>query len=130
MQFLEIQQFCLATLISDNQYNLFEAKAVEITHNNRKPQDGEIPTFLVFLAPVCFMIVGVAFWVIISKILKITQNKHGTSNIDRLNQYPCRNCKFFDDNNYIKCAVKPSVVLTKQARDCPEYQSADRKNLA
>lgn len=35
--------------------------------------------------------------------------------------FSCRNCRFFSLNPYIKCAVHPSTVLTKQAIDCPDY---------
>ena len=33
----------------------------------------------------------------------------------------CRNCQFYATNPYLKCAVHPSVVLTKQARNCIDY---------
>ena len=36
-------------------------------------------------------------------------------------QSPCRKCQFFDENNYLNCAVHPSVVLTNQAVNCPDY---------
>ena len=37
-------------------------------------------------------------------------------------QVPCRNCKFFaNENQYLKCAVRPDAVLTKQAINCSDY---------
>ena len=44
-----------------------------------------------------------------------------------LEQVPCRNCRFFSLNQYLKCAVHPSVVMTKQAIDCPDYCPKDSK---
>lgn len=35
---------------------------------------------------------------------------------------PCRGCQFFKDNHYLKCAIHPSIVLTKQASNCLDYQ--------
>ncbi|MGD1873512.1 MAG: hypothetical protein ACFB02_10735 [Mastigocoleus sp.] len=46
--------------------------------------------------------------------------------VQRLNRHkqlkvPCENCKFFDPNLYLKCAVNPSIVMTKEADDCSDY---------
>ncbi|MBW4470739.1 MAG: hypothetical protein KME45_10105 [Stenomitos rutilans HA7619-LM2] len=41
---------------------------------------------------------------------------------------PCRQCRFFKDNPYLKCAIRPSDALTAQAIDCADYAShADRQ---
>ena len=34
---------------------------------------------------------------------------------------PCRNCRFFAQNQYLHCAVHPSTVLTPQAANCSDY---------
>lgn len=122
MQFLEIVKVYIYTEISVKQSTLIEDKLIAVTHNNTKNKDGDIPTAIVFLAPICFMIVGAVFLFIILQFLKITQNKKDIFNIDCMKECPCRRCKFFVDNNYIKCAVNPSIVLTKQAINCSEYQ--------
>jgi hypothetical protein len=49
--------------------------------------------------------------------------------LTRLNQVPCMNCHFFTMNPYLKCAVNPATVLTKQAIDCPDYHPRDSKSL-
>lgn len=36
-------------------------------------------------------------------------------------QSPCRKCQFFNENNFLNCAVHPSVVLTNQAVNCSDY---------
>ena len=38
-------------------------------------------------------------------------------------QIPCRKCIFFNKNEYLKCAVNPSAVFTKQALDCSDYHN-------
>ena len=58
------------------------------------------------------------FIMILLKRWKITQDKTN-SNLEKL--HPCRTCRFFANNHYVNCAVHPSIVLTKQARHCPDY---------
>ena len=41
----------------------------------------------------------------------------------RFSQVPCRKCKFLANNQYLKCAVHPSKVLTAQAVNCTDYCS-------
>ncbi|MBE9045475.1 hypothetical protein IQ255_13875 [Pleurocapsales cyanobacterium LEGE 10410] len=36
-------------------------------------------------------------------------------------QIPCKNCRFLAKNQYLKCAVHPSKVLTAQAINCSDY---------
>jgi hypothetical protein len=41
--------------------------------------------------------------------------------------FPCKNCKFYNSNNYLRCAVNPAEVLTEKAKDCRDYTSQDRR---
>ncbi len=41
-------------------------------------------------------------------------------------QTPCRNCQFYDRNPYLKCAVHPNRVFTKQAINCVDYCNKDQ----
>lgn len=34
---------------------------------------------------------------------------------------PCSKCRYFNDNAYLKCAVQPEKVMTKEAKDCQDY---------
>lgn len=38
-------------------------------------------------------------------------------------QSTCLKCQYFSKNMYLKCAVNPSIVLTKEAKDCPDFCS-------
>ena len=38
-------------------------------------------------------------------------------------QTKCTNCRFFNSNSYLKCAVHPTKVLTKEARECLDYEA-------
>ena len=35
----------------------------------------------------------------------------------------CTNCRFFDSNSYLKCAVHPTKVLKKEAPECLDYEA-------
>jgi hypothetical protein len=36
-------------------------------------------------------------------------------------QVYCKSCRFFSNNPYLKCALHPSIALTKEAKDCADY---------
>jgi hypothetical protein len=40
---------------------------------------------------------------------------------EAFHKIPCRNCRYFSHNPYLNCAIHPSLVLTDQAIDCPDY---------
>ncbi|MBE9167518.1 hypothetical protein IQ238_08295 [Pleurocapsales cyanobacterium LEGE 06147] len=42
-------------------------------------------------------------------------------------QTACYQCRFFNNNPYLKCAVNPSTVLTPEAKNCPDYQPCQQK---
>ncbi|MBE9047537.1 hypothetical protein IQ255_24565 [Pleurocapsales cyanobacterium LEGE 10410] len=73
------------------------------------------------------------FWItalsIICLILVKVLPTLGRANLP-LSQVPCQNCKFFAENNqYLKCAVRPDVVLTKQAINCSDYCNRDESGF-
>jgi hypothetical protein len=43
-----------------------------------------------------------------------------SSETDRL---PCRNCQYFNSNYHLKCAVRPTDVLTERALECRDYET-------
>jgi hypothetical protein len=51
---------------------------------------------------------------------QVNSSKHPDTN-------PCKNCRFFSDNTYFKCAVHPDTVLTKAASNCHDYCPQPRK---
>lgn len=58
------------------------------------------------------------FIFILLKRWEITLRKKSSS-IENL--HPCKTCRFFANNHYLQCAVHPSIVLSKQAINCPDY---------
>ncbi len=110
---------------------LTEVKAIETTHHDAKSRDGDIPFAAVFLAHICFIITGVIVVYIVSWFCKsledppqnTTQDKDEIVSIKPVQQHPCINCHFFNNNYYLKCAVHPSIALTKQAWNCSDRKS-------
>jgi len=54
---------------------------------------------------------------------KLAKCKLGDAYFIRASQIPCHNCRFFNNGMYLKCAVHPSNVLTKEAIACRDYYS-------
>ena len=46
--------------------------------------------------------------------------------ISSFSQSPCRKCRFFSNNPFLKCAVHPTIVLTKEANNCTDYNPRTR----
>jgi hypothetical protein len=64
---------------------------------------------------------------LLSKLLKSVQDP-ATLKLNLLHQLPCKNCKYFCNNHYLKCAVQPDIVMTEQARNCCDYCPNNGKN--
>lgn len=79
-----------------------------------------------------FIVAWVVFFLMLSKLRTVVDNKI-VFNINSLNKLPCQNCDFFCSNNYLKCAVQPSMVMTEAAKNCSDYSpknsKSSRKNL-
>ncbi|MEC4894427.1 MAG: hypothetical protein SAL07_13320 [Oscillatoria sp. PMC 1051.18] len=72
-----------------------------------------IPTAVPALVGAMCIFLGIKFNKIIQKrfgkFKKISQN------------LPCSNCKYFQNNPYLKCAVQPDLVLKQEAKNCQDY---------
>ena len=74
-----------------------------------------------------FFLWATIFSMIILALVKIlykleTSKMQGLSILPHA-QIPCRKCTFFNKNEYLKCAVNPNTVFTKQAIDCSDYHN-------
>ncbi|MBD2296277.1 hypothetical protein H6G06_23040 [Anabaena sphaerica FACHB-251] len=84
-------------------------------------QEGlNISDLAIALSPLSFVFIWAIFLFIVQKIRSRADNKIAFS-INSLHQVPCKNCKFFSNNHYLKCAVKPDTVLTEESINCSEY---------
>jgi hypothetical protein len=53
---------------------------------------------------------------------KVIRPQIKSSEMDKL---PCRNCQFFNSNYHLKCAVRPTDVLTERAIECRDYETTN-----
>ncbi|MBW4571259.1 MAG: hypothetical protein KME31_25560 [Tolypothrix carrinoi HA7290-LM1] len=74
-----------------------------------------------------FIVAWVVFFLMLSKLRTVVDNKI-VFNINSLNKLPCHNCEFFCSNNYLKCAVQPSMVMTEEAKNCSDYSPKNSKS--
>jgi hypothetical protein len=74
----------------------------------------------------CFL----AVWAIALLVFLESAVRYGREAVGKkYSQVPCRNCQFYSNNPHLRCAVHPSLALTKQAIECKDYTfSADPKS--
>ncbi|MDF5729922.1 MAG: hypothetical protein PUP92_18400, partial [Rhizonema sp. PD38] len=79
------------------------------------------------ITPICLITVcTIIFYIFRQSFLKIPGNSKVV--IYRFRQAPCINCHFFNKNQYLRCAVHPLIVSTKQALNCSDYCHKSSKN--
>ena len=79
------------------------------------PGDG-----IVFLVPVGFMVLWSIAAIFFLGLPKVVGQQESRLHY-RLHQLPCYRCRFFSHNPYLKCPVRPTTVMTKDALDCSDY---------
>lgn len=89
-----------------------------------KPEAVSVPDALMLLGPVGFIVSWTVLFLMLSKVGTVARNEIFVS-VKRLHRLPCRNCQFFTNNAYLKCAVNPTLVLTEKAFDCSDYSPKD-----
>jgi hypothetical protein len=80
---------------------------------------------LMVLGPIGFIMGWTILFLMLSKI-GIAARDEIFFTIKRFQRVPCRNCQYFSNNPYLKCAVNPGAVLTEEALQCSEYRLADK----
>ncbi len=74
--------------------------------------NSNIPHWLPFSLIVIWAAVIVWFW---------QRQRYNSGRGSDRRRVRCRNCTFFKDNPYLKCAVHPTIALTPKALDCSDY---------
>jgi hypothetical protein len=116
---------------------LFKQSSVEEKNFNQTPlsearsdepilDDVTIPNTLMHWGPIGFIMAWIVLFLMLSKIWTVKKDEIVAA-IQHSQQLRCRNCHFFSNNPYLKCALHPSIVLTEQALDCSDYRVGDRK---
>ncbi|MBE9208638.1 hypothetical protein IQ244_19265 [Nostoc sp. LEGE 06077] len=94
----------------------------EVKQETTPPQGLNIPAATLYLSPIGLLFSWIFFFLVLRKIQRFLDNKMVFS-VKSLHQVPCKNCRFYSNNHYLKCAVQPSIVLTDEAKNCSEFSS-------
>ncbi|BAY27085.1 hypothetical protein NIES2100_69060 [Calothrix sp. NIES-2100] len=105
----------------------------QVTRNDVKYESGksEQPTrtdIAISLTPLALVISCMAFFLLLRKHQTSTDHKKSFI-INSLTKVPCKNCQYYANNHYLKCAVKPDIVMTEEAKNCSEYSPDKNKSV-
>lgn len=78
-----------------------------------------------FLIRFGFTMILVVAILMLAKAWKVVRAKNVTFNY--FPKLPCKNCHFFTNNQYLRCTVRPSCVLTEQALYCSDYRPLSKR---
>jgi hypothetical protein len=92
----------------------------EVNQEQAKQDGLTVPDVAIYLSPLGFMFSWVVFFLVLRKIRTLMDNKM-VFTVRSSHKDICKNCQFYSNNHYLKCAVQPSLVLTEAAQDCSEY---------
>jgi hypothetical protein len=85
-----------------------------INFNSDKVESHPTAGSVILITPILFVLTTTA--IIFYRLKRVEQDNA-----------PCKSCQFFNNNNYLKCAVNPAEVLTAKAKDCREYCPQPKK---
>jgi hypothetical protein len=104
----------------DNNHRFPYSSHIQFRQNPGNFQGLNIYELVFSLTPLGLVLLWAISLVIFQKIRSNLDNKV-VFKINTLEKVPCKNCQFFCNNHYLKCAVKPDIVLTEAAMQCWEY---------
>lgn len=114
-------KFDALTVADSATTSIQQQESIEPNQNliqSHKPAEN-LPGHLIWLIPVW----GVIAWALLvcttSELWKLLRFRH--TDLKKNQQVPCRNCRFFSSNFYLKCAVRPTDALTDRATDCSDF---------
>jgi hypothetical protein len=79
------------------------------------------------LIPFCFIVVWAVASIIMFRGLPKALRKKPLE-LNRPQKVPCRSCRFFSSNPYLKCALHPTSVMTDQAIDCADFHTREQED--
>jgi hypothetical protein len=106
--------------------NIYFESRSEIKEEKSQPQNLNVHEIALNLSPIGLLAGWVIFFLVLRKIRRILDNKM-VFTVKTVHQVPCKNCRFYSNNHYLKCAVQPSIVMTDEAKNCSEYSPKNDK---
>lgn len=96
-----------------------EIKSINSEPYVNRPNLPDISAASLYIIPTTFFTFWLMYLIISTDLLKFA--KHKISIMKNLEQVPCKNCRYFTNNPYLRCAVNPAIALTSQAVNCSDY---------
>ncbi|MFB2939041.1 hypothetical protein ACE1B6_27625 [Aerosakkonemataceae cyanobacterium BLCC-F154] len=96
-----------------------EVQSVRSEPYVNKPDFSDISASSLYIIPTTFFTFWLMYLIVSTDLLKFA--KHKISIIKNLEQVPCKNCRYFTNNPYLRCAVNPAIALTSEAINCSDY---------
>ncbi|BAY24984.1 hypothetical protein NIES2100_47830 [Calothrix sp. NIES-2100] len=110
-------------------YQVLDVSSNPTTSNEVQTQPAKIDNLILsdtFIAQSGTFLAFVVFWggilIIATRKLKLLSDRQLTEPMNDCANLPCIKCRYFARNHYLKCAVQPSIALTKDANNCADYQ--------
>ncbi|HEY9906555.1 MAG TPA: hypothetical protein V6D18_02960 [Thermosynechococcaceae cyanobacterium] len=96
----------------------------EVRQFKTDTQEVVAPHGVLFLIPVGFACAW-AIAVALSSAPKLSREKK--LSLKRHSKIPCRNCQFYNNNPYVRCAIRPTDALTEQAIECSDFSAPNQQ---
>lgn len=125
---------CNFPSVSENKIKFIQISSGQSTSKEIEPVEKTTVLGIIYLGIMVFT--GIIIWLQFRQVYKSLKNTFDprgnfsdkrNNSLQNSHSIPCRKCKFFNNNIYIKCAVKPNKVLRPEAKDCTDYSPRDRK---
>lgn len=96
----------------------------EVRQFKTNTHEVQVPHGALVLIPLCFA----AAWAIAVALAGMPKiSREQKLSLKRHSKIPCRNCQFYSNNPYIRCAIRPTEALTEQAIDCSDYSAREEE---
>ena len=103
-----------------SQPNLMAEKPINFQQDRPQLDVQTMPDSALLVIPISFIMVWTIFVFMSSDIWIFA--RHKMLSIKHSHQVPCKNCRFFQNNPYLQCAVHPDTALTPQAIHCSDFR--------
>ncbi|HAZ49912.1 MAG TPA: hypothetical protein DDW76_37120 [Cyanobacteria bacterium UBA11369] len=117
--------------VSKQYTSLREIDINQTTQSSAQPSNSQLNKPIISDVVLTFSSVGfiamIAAACLMASKIRIARPKPFGFKIKPSNQVPCKNCQYFSGNFYLKCAVHPNTVLTKEASNCADYSAVDEE---
>ncbi|MDZ7960463.1 MAG: hypothetical protein RMY34_21710 [Aulosira sp. DedQUE10] len=114
---MSVEQILQKNVVAED--NLPQIMRNDVKYEQAKP-NLTIPDVAISLTPLALLISWIVFFLMLRKSQRRVDHKNFFI-INGLKKVPCKNCKYYSSNHYLKCAVNPSLVMSEEAKDCSEY---------